>query len=233
MVIDKKLVSACYDDWAKNYDSDSIDNAAIGIDRPIILALLANKLNKNSVGLDLGCGTGLLLKNIAPEIKEITGVDLSEKMIEKARENLKNFENVNLERNDNIAELKNKKTSSFDFVISSLAVCHIDELKVLFAEIHRVLAPGGVFIFDDIISKLNKPFSPKHFDYLGKFAQKGQIWQRRTKEDYIELLQSIDFEILETRETTIDDKAEKFLTKEDYENNKNCVFTVIFKARKC
>lgn len=231
MAIDKKLVSGCYDDWAKQYDEDSLDNAAIGVDRPIILTMLEN-LDNNAVGLDLGCGTGLMMKEIAPKVKKIIGIDLSSGMIKKATDNLKGIDNIELINGDFVSEIVKLEAASFDFIVSSLAICHIGELEVLFLEINRVLKSGGVFIFDDIISKLNKSFTLKHTDYLGDYSQKGQIWQRRTKEDYIKLLENVGFKITEIKETQIDETAEKFLAPEDYKNNKGCSFTVIVKSQK-
>lgn len=231
MPIDKKLVSGCYDDWAKQYDKDSLNNAAIGVDRPIILTMIEN-MGFGTVGLDLGCGTGLMMKEIAPKVKKIIGIDLSSGMIEKAADNLKGIDNTELINGDFVSELAGFETESFDFIISSLAICHIDELEVLFLEINRVLKSGGVFVFDDIISKLNKSFTLKHTDYLGEYSQKGQIWQRRTKEDYINLLEKVGFKIVEITETQIDKNAEKFLAPLDYKNNQGCGFTIIIKSQK-
>ena len=46
----------------------------------------------NSTVIDIGCGTGRLLESILKNKKDIkyTGIDISEKLIDEARKNLKN-----------------------------------------------------------------------------------------------------------------------------------------------
>ena len=47
-----------------------------------------NIIDKNLTVLDLGCGAGRFLTSFSKECKEVVGVDISEKMIEKANENI-------------------------------------------------------------------------------------------------------------------------------------------------
>ena len=54
------------------------------------------ELNKDKSVLEIGVGTGRLAVRVAPLCGEFYGVDISSKTIERAKENLSEFENVKL-----------------------------------------------------------------------------------------------------------------------------------------
>ena len=67
--------------------------------------------------LEFGCGTGLVGLNIAPFVKELIGIDISQKMVEKFNEKAKKF-NLNAKSKTTTLSLKdatmNKKTEKID-----------------------------------------------------------------------------------------------------------------------
>ena len=88
-----------YDSWANNYDADVKDDWSF---MPVKIALTLSKLlaNKDAEILDAGAGTGLVGKELAKQgFTNLTAVDLSEKMLEVAREKqvYKNLYQGNLE----------------------------------------------------------------------------------------------------------------------------------------
>jgi ubiquinone/menaquinone biosynthesis C-methylase UbiE len=98
--------------------------------------------------LDVGCGTGILLEYICNSNTNIFcyGIDLSENMINQARERLKN--KTNLIVGD--VEKMPYENNSFDCICCSSSFHHYpDPLKSL-KEINRVLKNGGRFILCDI-----------------------------------------------------------------------------------
>lgn len=95
--------------------------------------------------LDLGCGYGwhcIYAKEQGAE--NVIGVDLSEKMINKAKENSKHLviEYYQLPIED--IEFEEEQ---FDIVFSSLTFHYIEDLNVLFRKINRFLKKGGSFVF--------------------------------------------------------------------------------------
>ncbi len=75
-------------------------------------------LDKNNVVLDYGCGTGTTACEVANDVKEIYGIDISTKMIEisKGKAAEKNIENITFaERSIHDVELKNE---SFDRILA-------------------------------------------------------------------------------------------------------------------
>ena len=95
--------------------------------------------------LDLGCGTGEHCKEyIKMGAKEVTGIDISEKMLEVARE--KNADPGITYLNIPMEDL-GKIEGEFDLAISSLAMHYIEDYKGVIRNIHRLLAANGIFIF--------------------------------------------------------------------------------------
>lgn len=100
--------------------------------------------------LDLGCGTGHGMKILAQKFKnaEITGIDYSQIMIEKAKEHLESC----IERVQLVCKDFNKiKFEKYDAVISAITIHNsTDHQKIdLFKKIFDSLDKGGVFINAD------------------------------------------------------------------------------------
>jgi len=96
--------------------------------------------------LELGVGTGTLTSLILTTFPhaEVTGVDLSPKMIAQARTKLRAFQDrVTLVN----APLEEFESESYDVVVSALAIHHLTDPEKwrLFRRIRRSLPPGGYF----------------------------------------------------------------------------------------
>lgn len=229
-MINKEKLTQCYDSWASIYDKNAKQNPVIIKDHPAIIDLLKPDITSQSIGLDLGCGTGILTLKIADKVKKIIGLDISKDMITKAQ-------TINKKSNAifKVADISKKldfPDSSFDFVISSLTLCHIDNLEPVYKEIYRVLKKDGIFVFDEITSKLNKPFSPKYKDYLAEYGKDSIIWQRHTVADHLKIINNTGLKIEKIVETKIDKNLKNILNSKDYIANHGCHFTTIIKTRK-
>ncbi len=97
--------------------------------------------------MDFGVGTGLLGFEIAKIAKKVYGVDTSKSMIEKLKE--KNNAELHIETfcQDIIQEPLNK---TFDGVISSMTLHHIENLKDFFETIHTNIAENGFLAIADL-----------------------------------------------------------------------------------
>lgn len=100
--------------------------------------------------LDVGCGTGAVLELLHGEYpeKRLTGLDLTPRMIEVAR--AKQLENVRFIVGD--AEALPFESRSFDAVLCSNSFHHYPHPERFFAEVARVLRPGGRLILRDYTS---------------------------------------------------------------------------------
>jgi len=95
-------------------------------------------------GIDLGCGTGLGAAAFAKNVDRFVGIDLSPRMIEKARASNLYAE---LEVADMLAGLASKGDAGADLVLAADAMVYVADLAPVFSQAHRVLAPDGLFAF--------------------------------------------------------------------------------------
>ncbi|KUL46957.1 class I SAM-dependent methyltransferase [Streptomyces regalis] len=117
-------------------------------------------------GLDLCCGTGAGAEVLAEVCRRsVTGVDFSAGMLDVARRQVETGDTrVAWVRADARAL---PFTSAFDLVVSLGAFGHFlpDELPGLFAQVHSVLRPGGIFAFPLVAPP--RPTSPAYWMLLG------------------------------------------------------------------
>jgi len=96
--------------------------------------------------LEIGCGPGRLMKPLSALFGEIHGVDISDRMIARARENLASVPHAHAHHAPN-SNLDAFADSSFDFVYSYAVFQHIPSREVVVGyldEAARVLKPGGI-----------------------------------------------------------------------------------------
>ena len=103
-------------------------------------------LDKNNVVLDYGCGTGTTACEVANDVKEIYGIDISTKMIEisKGKAAEKNIENITFAEGS-IFDVELKK-ESFDRILAFNMLHTIPNPKDVVQRIDELLKPNGLFI---------------------------------------------------------------------------------------
>jgi predicted TPR repeat methyltransferase len=94
--------------------------------------------------IDLGCGTGLAASAFAREVDHFIGIDLSPRMIERARGTGLYGE---LEVADILQGLRARPEASADLLLAADAMVYVADLAAVLAEAARVLAPGGLLAF--------------------------------------------------------------------------------------
>jgi ubiquinone/menaquinone biosynthesis C-methylase UbiE len=102
--------------------------------------------------LDVGCGTGYLLRQLAarcPAATELTGVDPAPAMVEAARAAAADGR---LRWQVATAEELPFPAGSFDLVVSVTSFDHWADQQAGLAQCARVLAPGGLLVLTDLFS---------------------------------------------------------------------------------
>lgn len=100
---------------------------------------------KGAAVLDLGCGYGWFCRFAAEAgAAEVTGIEISERMLAKARANTENA-SVTYERGD--MEDLTLPAGRYDLVYSSLAFHYVMNFDSLVAEIAKTLKPCGRLVF--------------------------------------------------------------------------------------
>lgn len=94
--------------------------------------------------LDAGCGTGLCGPLIAPYARHLAGVDLSQRMLDKAR--LREVYDT-LTKAELTAFLEDAEPGSCDLVVSADVLIYFGELQRCFHAAAKVLRPGGWLVF--------------------------------------------------------------------------------------
>ncbi|KJC33625.1 methyltransferase [Bradyrhizobium sp. LTSP885] len=94
--------------------------------------------------IDLGCGTGLAAGAFATNVDRFTGIDISSRMIEKARLTGLYAE---LEVADMLMGISSKPDASAELILAADAMIYVADLGPVLAEARRVLIAGGVIAF--------------------------------------------------------------------------------------
>jgi len=100
--------------------------------------------------LELGCGIGRLIEALAPEIGSAAGIDISDAMVQHARQRCRRFAHVKIE-NRPAHDLTGFADESFDVVLAADVFPYICEagpeiVDKTLNEIARVLAAGGTIV---------------------------------------------------------------------------------------
>ncbi len=95
--------------------------------------------------LDLGCGFGWHCRYAVENgAKSVTGIDLSERMLAKAKE-INSLEGIQYERK--ALEDLEYPAEKFGIILSSLTLHYVESFDPLIQNIYQWLAPGGYFVF--------------------------------------------------------------------------------------
>jgi ubiquinone/menaquinone biosynthesis C-methylase UbiE len=104
---------------------------------------------KNWSVLEIGCGIGRQTHALAARFKKVMALDISEKMLSQAKNNLARFDNIEFIHGNGV-DIHQIPSSSVDIVYSFVVFQHITDARITenyFREASRVLKPGGRFLF--------------------------------------------------------------------------------------
>lgn len=145
-----------YNIWANQYDSN--ENPTRDLEAKALREILTGQHADHC--LELGCGTGKNTEWLVNIVRSITAVDLSESMLEKARQKIQapgvRFLQADLLSDWDFAQ------PPYDLVVFSLVLEHVEDLEPIFRKTTAVLAPGGYVYVGEL-----HPFK----QYLGSKAR--------------------------------------------------------------
>ncbi len=126
--------------WPKMYDKQSREIKAVRMIKTLSHFFGKRLLSKMSL-LDVGASTGIIDNILAQKVGQVTGIDVDKAAIAYAK---KTFHKKNLRFTVGDAMKLQFKNNSFDILICTHIYEHVPHPQVLFAELYRVLKPGGV-----------------------------------------------------------------------------------------
>jgi ubiquinone/menaquinone biosynthesis C-methylase UbiE len=143
-----------WDDRVEAWEEVAASGAFVAI-RDRILELAEPR--RDDLVVDLGAGTGLLTLAVAPKVREVVAVDISQRMLERLddaaiADGIHNIEFLTgdlrrLPLEDELATL----------VVSNYAFHHLDDAgkELALAEARRILRPGGRLVIGDMMFSLS------------------------------------------------------------------------------
>lgn len=176
----------------KSFSSDMKQNKYLDL-----FNQFCSRLPKNAAVLDLGCGPGIpITKELVNRGFRVTGVDISDTMIELARKNVPNAKYLRVSMTD--IEFNNE----FDGVISGHAMLCLDpdDFKRTAAKVTKSLKRGGFFILS-----LNEPPPEGHNEAENYTEIMGQrIYSRPYTENEIRAVFSeLNMKIIKVERETV------------------------------
>lgn len=135
--------------WASTYDRSSLQRLVFEPVHRATLDTTSRDVGQPGCVLDVGCGTGLLLRRVAAVFPgaELVGVDPAEEMVHQAEVSMPT--GVGARFAQGAAEALPFADASFDLVLSSMSFHHWADQQTALREVRRVLAPGGLLALAD------------------------------------------------------------------------------------
>lgn len=165
-------------------------NLGLGCGNPTALGFI----KQGETVLDLGSGAGLdcfLAADKVGSSGKVIGVDITEKMIEMARENAENQGYTNIEFRLGDIEYLPVDDNSVDVVISNCVINLTPDKSKVFREVHRVLRKGGRMYISDIV--LLEELSPEQ--KTDKELLASCVGGAMLKDDYIKTIEGAGFKV--------------------------------------
>lgn len=136
-----------FDKAAKEWDSsERRQTMALDIAKAIIAT---QPLSQNMRLLDFGAGTGLLTKHLCPYVGHITALDFSREMLKQLEVNCSDWGACDIETvHSDILEFAPEQ--SYDGIVSSMSMHHIEDIDRLFQTFAKILNPNGFIAIADL-----------------------------------------------------------------------------------
>ena len=188
----KGLVESVFDQVYGQYDLMN-DLMSLGVHRlwKRNLVSMMNPSNNQKL-VDVACGTGDIAKfflNFVNESSQITCVDPNKGMINKGKEKLNRFKNLNWVVGS--AERLPLKDNIYDFYTISFGMRNTKNLNKALAEAYRVLKPGGRFLCLEFSKIQNQGLNFVYKNYSKIIPRLGKMIVGE-KEPYEYLVKSIE-----------------------------------------
>ncbi len=140
-----QYVQQVFDDMADNFDTHLVEKLDYRAPDLLIeaLAQALPKPTNNLEILDAGCGTGLCGPLLRPYAGQLTGIDLSPRMLAKAKGRTVYDTLTTAE----LTAFLDQQSQAFDIIFSADTLCYFGALAPVFTAASKALKPDGFFAF--------------------------------------------------------------------------------------
>ena len=208
------------DDYSKleGYNPDA--DLGLGCGLPTEFA----KIKEGDVVIDLGSGAGndaFIARKFTGEKGKVIGIDFTDAMIARARENAEKLNLHNVEFRQGDIEDMPVTANKADVIVSNCVLNLVPNKHKVFSEIYRVLKPGGHFSISDIVLEGELPAKWKEVAELYAGCVSGAI----QKKEYLGIIEEAGFSniVLQKNKPIIipDDILANYLSAEEVAQYKN------------
>ncbi|UTC24222.1 bifunctional 2-polyprenyl-6-hydroxyphenol methylase/3-demethylubiquinol 3-O-methyltransferase UbiG [Candidatus Comchoanobacter bicostacola] len=113
---------------------------------PIRLKFINQHVSKNQIGLDIGCGGGILTEPLSKSHK-MTGIDIDHSLINLAK-NRPNTGHIQYINGDPRTQINTHE--SFDFIVCLEVLEHVEDPESMVTHISNLVKPGGLIIYSTL-----------------------------------------------------------------------------------
>jgi ubiquinone/menaquinone biosynthesis C-methylase UbiE len=207
-VLEKNSAEA-YDLWSDDYDLQP-GNLMLDLDEILFPKLLDEAIIKNKIVADIGCGTGRHWSKIFQmQPANLTGFDVSEGMLNKLQEKFPDAHTYKIV--DDM--LSNIDDASFDTIISTLTVAHIENLEQALKAWCAILKPDADIIITDFHPSLLAFGGKRTFRHNNvQLSVKNFVYSVATIKD---TLKKNDFRLIAEEEIMIDETVKHYYTQQN------------------
>jgi len=188
--------------------------------------------------VDLGSGAGndcFVARSVTGPEGEVIGVDMTDKMVQKARVNAEKLGFTNVDFRLGEIEHLPVKCNTADVVISNCVLNLVPNKDKALEETYRILKPGGHFSISDIVTRQELPEGFRNEAALYAGCVSGALLIN----DYLEKIKNAGFDDVEVQKETRMDLPESLLAKylseeeiKDYMENNAGILSINVYAKK-
>jgi SAM-dependent methyltransferase len=196
------------------------------------------KIKTGDTVLDLGSGAGndcFVARAITGETGKVIGLDFSDEMLKKAKENVSKLKYTNVEFHKGDIEDMPIESDSVNVVVSNCVLNLVPDKKKAFSEIYRVLKDKAHFSVSDVVLLGNLPDNLRESAEMYAGCVSGAI----QKDEYLQIIKESGFkniEVQKEREIEVPDEILlNFMNKDElvtFKNSKTGIFSINVFAQK-
>jgi len=141
--VESEYIRGLFDDFADRFEDTLVGH--LGYDAPLRMKEFLQRHAADSAArvLDLGCGTGLMAQQLDRPGRVVDGVDLSPRMLARAR-----AKRIYRELHEaEVTQFLLGATAQWDLILAADVLIYLHDLEELFAATLPRLVPGGCFAF--------------------------------------------------------------------------------------
>lgn len=144
-------VRGAFSAQAEGFNTSAVANAPDLLD--VIVAQA--RPEPGDIWLEAACGPGILARRLAPSVARVEGVDLTPAMIELARAEATRLGIGNVEFETGDVDAVDRPDGFYDGAVTRFSVHHLSSPEGMFAELTRVVRPGGRIVVADHLADVD------------------------------------------------------------------------------